>query len=76
MQSAGRTGVGCLSALSRNNIFLKAIEAEMEIELAREKAATAPEVTRATVITKQITELGRSEPDKVAATLRNWLQES
>ncbi|MBA3439378.1 MAG: hypothetical protein H0T92_05865 [Pyrinomonadaceae bacterium] len=48
----------------------------MEIELAREKAATAPEVTRATVITKQITELGRSEPDKVAATLRNWLQES
>jgi len=25
VQSAGRTGVGCLSALSRNNIFLKAI---------------------------------------------------
>lgn len=52
------------------------LEAEMEAELAREKSATTPEVTRATVITKQLTELGQNEPDKVAATLRSWLQES
>jgi flagellar M-ring protein FliF len=53
------------------------IEAEMEAEVAREVAASlVPEVKRAGVLKKQLSERSEVEPEMIAMTIRGWLRES
>lgn len=52
------------------------IEADMEAQVAREMAASAPDLVRASTLKKQLVERSRTQPESVAMTIRGWLQEN
>ncbi len=51
------------------------LEADMEVQLAKEMAAFTPDLVRSTTLRKQLVERAKKEPESVAMTVRGWLQE-
>jgi hypothetical protein len=75
-----------LPAAERKQIEEKAMEdamklptpltiAELEAQIAKEMDAQKPEVKRTVAIRNQLVETGMKEPELLARSIRNWLEE-